>query len=233
MTAALAGSLSGWSLDAGGWYVDDAPWLGGDEGSLHLAEAFLFRALDPDGDAAGWVVVGDGRITVDPRDPVGRKALAKHKIAWEWYYDPEKEGDPPKEVRSGTRVAIELAGRYFRGRGSVEEYLEQTAIANPHVTFHFTDPEGETRIYERSTRTLPAEPKEIKPHRSSITGWENIYDSPTHRVISRLHHRGRLREPHADQKRAQSGFVDAIIHLRPKDRIFQNRARWHPLSCSV
>jgi len=76
MTAAVAGSLSGWSLDAGGWYVDDAPWLGGDEGSLHLDEAFLFRALDPDGEAAGWVVVGDGRITVDPRDPVGRKALA-------------------------------------------------------------------------------------------------------------------------------------------------------------
>ena len=46
------------------------------------------------------------------------------------------------EVKSGTRVTIELEGRFIRGRGSVDEYLEQTAIANPHVTLHYKDPEG-------------------------------------------------------------------------------------------
>ena len=67
-------------------------------------------------------------------------------------------------VHSGTRVTIELEGRYQRGRGSVDEYLEQTAIANPHVTIHYIDPDGNGRTFWRSTTQLPAEPQEIKPH---------------------------------------------------------------------
>ena len=105
---------------------------------------------------------GDG-LDIVPGEK-GRKLLKKNNIAWEAFYEPEKEGAAPKELRSGTRVTIELASKYFRGRGSVEGYLEQTAIANPHVTFHFTDPDGGKRIYRRSTRSLPVEPKEIKPH---------------------------------------------------------------------
>jgi DNA topoisomerase-6 subunit B len=46
----------------------------------------------------------------------------------------------------------------------VDEYLEQTAIANPHVRLHYIDPENEERLFERSTDRLPPEPKEIKPH---------------------------------------------------------------------
>ena len=54
----------------------------------------------------------------------------------------------------------------MRGRGSVDEYLEQTAIANPHVTMHYIDPERATRqrLRRASTDKLPPEPKEIKPH---------------------------------------------------------------------
>ena len=61
-------------------------------------------------------------------------------------------------------MTIELEARYQRGRGSVDEYLEQTAIANPHVTIHYIDPEGEETVYARVTERLPPEPKEIKPH---------------------------------------------------------------------
>jgi DNA topoisomerase-6 subunit B len=64
----------------------------------------------------------------------------------------------------GTRVTIELQAKYVRGRGSVDEYLEQTAIANPHVTLHYKDPDGDIRDYPRSAEKLPPEPKEIKPH---------------------------------------------------------------------
>ena len=46
----------------------------------------------------------------------------------------------------------------------MDDYLQQTAIANPHVTLHYTDPEGVKSTYRRSTIVLPAEPKEIKPH---------------------------------------------------------------------
>jgi DNA topoisomerase-6 subunit B len=89
--------------------------------------------------------------------------LKKHEIDFETHYV-APEGQEPQEVKSGTRVTIELEGRFIRGRGSVDEYLEQTAIANPHVTLHYKDPEGNETSYDRSTKQLPPEPKEIKPH---------------------------------------------------------------------
>jgi DNA topoisomerase-6 subunit B len=98
-----------------------------------------------------------------PPGEKGHKYLVKHGIEWVTHYDTSEEGKK-KEVRSGTRVTIELEGRFHRGRGSVDDYLEQTAISNPHVTFHYLDPEGNQRTYPRSTRTLPDEPMEIKPH---------------------------------------------------------------------
>ena len=64
----------------------------------------------------------------------------------------------------GTRVTIELEAKYQRGRGSVDEYLAQTAIANPHVTLHYIDPDNNEHHYERATDELPKEPNEIKPH---------------------------------------------------------------------
>ncbi|MDX9910942.1 MAG: DNA topoisomerase VI subunit B [Phycisphaerales bacterium] len=41
---------------------------------------------------------------------------------------------------TGTSVSIELEGRYQRGRGSVDEFLELTAIANPHARIVFVPP---------------------------------------------------------------------------------------------
>jgi DNA topoisomerase-6 subunit B len=99
--------------------------------------------------------------------PPGEKGLAymvKNGIEWVSHYDSETEGAKPADVKSGTRVTIELEGRYQRGRGSVDDYLEQTAIANPHVAIHYTDPDGNEHLYKRSTRVLPEEPREIKPH---------------------------------------------------------------------
>ena len=92
---------------------------------------------------------GDG---VDiPPGAAGEKLIAKHEIEW-------------VEQDHGTRVTIDLEAKYQRGRGSVDEYLEQTAIANPHVTLHYIDPDDNQRDYARSTQQLPHEPKEIKPH---------------------------------------------------------------------
>jgi len=92
---------------------------------------------------------GDG-VDIPPGER-GGKYIAKHGIEW-------------VEQNHGTRVTIELQARYQRGKGSVDDYLAQTAIANPHVTLHFIDAEGNSRIYARSTTQLPPEPKEIKPH---------------------------------------------------------------------
>ncbi len=64
----------------------------------------------------------------------------------------------------GTRVEIEMEAVYKKGQRSVDMYLKQTAIANPHLTLHFRDPNGEEVTYERNTKQKPERPVEIKPH---------------------------------------------------------------------
>ncbi|HOD79879.1 MAG TPA: DNA topoisomerase VI subunit B [Phycisphaerae bacterium] len=68
------------------------------------------------------------------------------------------------EPRHGTRVEIELEARYQRGRQSVDDYLQQTAIANPHVTLVYRSPDGRESRYDAQTRHLPEIPKAIRPH---------------------------------------------------------------------
>ena len=64
----------------------------------------------------------------------------------------------------GTQVTLEVEGKYQKGRASVEEWLEQTSIANPHVRLIYHTPEGETKEYPRTYHELPPSPREIKPH---------------------------------------------------------------------
>ncbi len=109
------------------------------------------------------ILNGKGEGVDIPPNEAGRAYIERHGIEWVAEYDPL--GDkPPEPVKSGTRVTIELEAKYQRGRGSVDDYLEQTVIANPHVTLHYIDPEGNRKTYARSTLRLPDEPREIKPH---------------------------------------------------------------------
>ena len=55
--------------------------------------------------------------------------------------DIETDDFPETSSGTGTRVAIELEGKYVRGKTSVEAYLEQTAIANPHAEITFIPPD--------------------------------------------------------------------------------------------
>jgi len=64
----------------------------------------------------------------------------------------------------GTKVEMELEATYQKGLQSVDEYLKQTAIINPHATIIYTTPKAEQLIYSRATEQLPPLPKEIKPH---------------------------------------------------------------------
>ncbi len=64
----------------------------------------------------------------------------------------------------GTEVTIELQGAYNKGRQSVDEYLELTAIANPHARFAYHPPIGPSVEFPRGTQTPPEETREIKPH---------------------------------------------------------------------
>ena len=78
------------------------------------------------------------------------RIIEKKQIAWE----------NPR----GTQVTLEVEGRYQKGRASVDDYLEQTIIANPHVKLTYLAPDGETKEYPRTYDQLPPTPREIKPH---------------------------------------------------------------------
>lgn len=84
------------------------------------------------------------------------------------------EDDPMFPHGHGTRVVIELEGKYQKGRGSVDEYLELTAIANPHARIEFVAPKqsgdaAPPRVeFPRAVEELPPEAKEIQPHPHGI-----------------------------------------------------------------
>jgi len=64
----------------------------------------------------------------------------------------------------GTCVEMDLQATYKKGRRSVDDYVSQTAVANPHAEITYTDPKGESFHYPRITEELPREPVAIKPH---------------------------------------------------------------------
>jgi DNA topoisomerase-6 subunit B len=68
------------------------------------------------------------------------------------------------DLKTGTSVTITLEGRYQKGKQSVDEYIEQTAMANPHARILYHSPDGTDCEYKRATQELPFTPVEIKPH---------------------------------------------------------------------
>jgi DNA topoisomerase-6 subunit B len=85
----------------------------------------------------------------------------------------------------GTCVSIEMEAAYFRGKLSVDEYLKQCAVANPHlllccrITLLKKEADGaeagaqsapppssvsEWTVYQRAIEKVPPQPAEIKPH---------------------------------------------------------------------
>ncbi|MCP4548950.1 MAG: DNA topoisomerase VI subunit B [bacterium] len=68
------------------------------------------------------------------------------------------------DVDHGTRVEINLEASYKRGRRSIDDYLELTAVANPHLELFYIEPGGDEIHYPRVSDELPHEAKSIKPH---------------------------------------------------------------------
>jgi len=78
--------------------------------------------------------------------------------------DVVKEDTVDWDKEHGTRVEIELVAAYRGGRTGVQEYLEQTVVANPHLALTWVSPKGERFEFPRVTSELPREAQEIKPH---------------------------------------------------------------------
>ncbi|MBN2112319.1 DNA topoisomerase VI subunit B, partial [Candidatus Woesearchaeota archaeon] len=64
----------------------------------------------------------------------------------------------------GTKIEMDIEASYLGGSQSVDEYLKETAIINPHATIIYTNPKAEQIIFPRATEELPKEPMSIKPH---------------------------------------------------------------------
>ena len=100
----------------------------------------------------------------------------------------DAEGQPdgePKIYNHGTSVAIEMEAQYQRGKQSVDEFIKQCAIVNPHLTLHYAlklKPKAVAAIadrgpgpavpateevratFVRAVKDMPKIPNEIMPH---------------------------------------------------------------------
>ena len=90
------------------------------------------------------------QLQIDTRR--NKPTIMKDEVVEDWHQE------------HGTRVEIELEARYLRGRQSVDDYLQQTAIANPHVTLVYHAPDGREERYDASVQELPPIPREVRPH---------------------------------------------------------------------
>ncbi len=102
--------------------------------------------------------------------------LSDEEADWRPEFPPEEAGKEPATFAHGTQVAIEMTAQYVRGRLSVDEYLKQCAVANPHLRLHFKTTllrkeKTETLVdespwltYARAVKTLPPPTEAIQPH---------------------------------------------------------------------
>jgi DNA topoisomerase VI subunit B len=104
----------------------------------------------------------------------------------------------PEDFITGTSVSIELEGLYRKGRGSVDEFLELTAIANPHARIMFVPP---SRVMGDDQEDLP-----LGNAQKDATHAEALNDGAAH--VS----------PSTEQVTAPSG-VDPTITTVEKDGV--------------
>ncbi|MBT5738710.1 MAG: DNA topoisomerase VI subunit B [Planctomycetes bacterium] len=77
----------------------------------------------------------------------------------------KKESEVEVEWAHGTEVQIELEGTYKKGKHSIDSFLDQVSLANPHVKIVYSNPIDEEPItWERVSKVLPDPPNEILPH---------------------------------------------------------------------
>lgn len=68
----------------------------------------------------------------------------------------------------GTRIEMDVEGKYLQSHHSPYEYLRQVAIINPTAEITYVEPGGNKIHYRRAVHQLPRMPKQIKPHPHGI-----------------------------------------------------------------
>jgi DNA topoisomerase-6 subunit B len=95
------------------------------------------------------------------------------------------------ELPRGTQVTITLEGKYQKGKQSVDEYIAQTAMANPHAEIIYNAPDGTIYKYQRQIKKMPFVPVEIKPHPYGVELgllYKMARESTSKKLFAFLHH---------------------------------------------
>lgn len=124
--------------------------------------------------------------------------IKEDDVAYEILLSIDTKKNEPKVIKEepiiwdreqGTRIEVYVRGRYTRGKQSVFEYLQQSAIVNPHAKIIFLDPDGNRTVFKRVADKLPPPVREIKPHPHGIELGELIKmarNTKTYRLTSFL-----------------------------------------------
>ncbi|NPA75963.1 MAG: DNA topoisomerase VI subunit B [Euryarchaeota archaeon] len=103
--------------------------------------------------------------------------IKEEEVAYEVLLTIDTKKNAPKIIKEepviwdreqGTRIEVVMRTRYNRGKQSVYEYLQQTAIVNPHAQITLIEPDGRKTVFKRVAEQLPPPVREIKPHPHGI-----------------------------------------------------------------
>jgi len=92
-------------------------------------------------------------------DTVKNKPTILRDVEVDWCptFDSGSPRKKPIEYRHGTSVTIEMEGAYVRGRLSVDEFLKQCAVVNPHLQLHYR-----VRLLKSAAGTAPEQEQKRK-----------------------------------------------------------------------
>ncbi len=80
----------------------------------------------------------------------------------------QRQEDVDWDRPHGTQVEIELEAGYRKGQHSVDAYMLQASLANPHARLRYLPPgranDDDAIVYEPVSQEIPPETAEIKPH---------------------------------------------------------------------
>ncbi|MCA9274145.1 MAG: DNA topoisomerase VI subunit B, partial [Phycisphaerales bacterium] len=112
--------------------------------------------------------------------------------------DVETDDFPETSSGTGTMVAIVLEARYQRGKTSVEAYLEQTGIANPHAKITFIPPDKAAEDPEFNTENespTASRPRERAEGNSSESPPAHAGGSPSDQIVRTIERADRIEYP--------------------------------------
>lgn len=143
---------------------------------------------------------------------------------------PEVILDEPCEfdLPTGTSVTISLEGRYQKGKQSVDEYLAQTAMANPHASITYYPPDGSVIEYPRRSNELPFIPVEIKPHPHGVelgVLFKMARESSAKKLTEFLHKEFSRVSPRVAQEICKTAKLS--VNLKPNQITLKEAERLH------